>query len=195
MAALAGSAVTFALLFLMQWLIATARNVLPEETRHPVAEFIEVLREETAQSVAHRPQRPQGPQRAPDMPASDRGGEAVGAVPALAVSAPVADVGLELGAGFGGGGGDGEYVPVVKVAPVYPPEALAQNLSGYVIVEFTVTRAGTVRNVLVVESTSSVFDAAAIDAASRFKYKPRVIDGEPVEVSGVRNKISFVVEQ
>ncbi|MBN1239057.1 MAG: energy transducer TonB, partial [Gammaproteobacteria bacterium] len=89
----------------------------------------------------------------------------------------------------------GEYLPIVKVAPVYPARAASRGLEGYVIVEFTVTRTGTTKDISVVESTSSLFERAAVDAAGKFKYKPRVIDGEPVEVPGVRNKITFVLEK
>jgi protein TonB len=96
--------------------------------------------------------------------------------------------------GVGFGISDGEYLPIVKVAPVYPSRALSRGLEGYVIVEFTVTRQGTVRDASVVESTSTLFERAAVDAALKFKYKPRVIDGEAVEVPGVRNKITFEIE-
>jgi protein TonB len=36
-----------------------------------------------------------------------------------------------------------------------------------------------------------VFDSAATKAAAKFKYKPKVIDGDPVATGGVQNKISF----
>jgi protein TonB len=89
---------------------------------------------------------------------------------------------------------DGEYVPIVKVAPVYPALAASKGIEGYVVVEFTVTPTGTVRDVVVVESSSELFNEAAIEATHQFKYKPRVVSGRPVEVSGVRNKITFVLE-
>ena len=75
-----------------------------------------------------------------------------------------------------------------------PARALNRGLEGYVIVEFTVTENGSTRDAFVVESTSTLFDRAAIEAALKFKYKPRVIDGTPVEVPGVRNRISFAIE-
>ena len=71
---------------------------------------------------------------------------------------------------------------------------LSRGLEGYVIVEFTVTGTGTVRDVTVVESTSSLFERAAVEAAKKFKYKPRVVDGRSIEVQGVRNKITFQLE-
>ena len=36
-----------------------------------------------------------------------------------------------------------------------------------------------------------VFEEASLRAALKFKYRPRVVDGLPVEVSGVRNQFVF----
>ena len=45
--------------------------------------------------------------------------------------------------------------------------------------EFTITRTGTTRDVVIIESTNAHVDWATVDAAARFQLKPRVIDGEP----------------
>ena len=37
------------------------------------------------------------------------------------------------------------------------------------------------------------FETAAIEAASKFRYGPKFVDGEPVVVDGVRNLIQFEV--
>ncbi|MDE0419424.1 MAG: energy transducer TonB [Gammaproteobacteria bacterium] len=88
--------------------------------------------------------------------------------------------------------GDGEYLPIVKVAPIYPRRALTRNIEGHVLLEFVVTATGAVRDPVVIEAKPpGFFERAAIQAALKFKYKPKVIDGEPVEVSGVRNRIIF----
>jgi protein TonB len=60
---------------------------------------------------------------------------------------------------------------------------------------FTVTSAGTVKDPIIIFSTSSLFDRAAERAVLKFKYKPRVVDGEPVEVPGVKTRISFQIEE
>lgn len=60
--------------------------------------------------------------------------------------------------------------------------------------EFTVTTTGTVKDPVVLFSTSSLFDRAAIRAVLKFKYKPRVVDGVPVEVPGVKTRITFQIE-
>ena len=91
--------------------------------------------------------------------------------------------------------GDGEYLPIVKVAPVYPRRALQRGIEGYVIVEFIVTKQGSVRDPVVVEANpQGIFERAAMDAALKFKYKPRVVNGEPTEVAGVQNRITFEID-
>ena len=110
---------------------------------------------------------------------------------------PVAEVDIAVSPGFGvaAGTADGDYLPIVKVAPVYPQRAIDRGIEGYVIVEFTVTKTGAVRDPKVVEyHPSTIFNKAAIDAALKFKYKPRVVNGEPIEVHGVLNKITFKLE-
>ena len=86
-------------------------------------------------------------------------------------------------------------MPIVKVAPVYPSRALARDLAGTCLVEYTVTTAGTVRDVVVIEDqcTDRVFQKPSIDAALRFKYKPRVIDGVATEVQGVWNRFRYEI--
>ncbi|MBN1240072.1 MAG: TonB family protein [Gammaproteobacteria bacterium] len=89
---------------------------------------------------------------------------------------------------------DGDYFALLKVPPVYPPEAAGQGLEGSVVVEFTVTDTGDVADPAVVESTDAVFERAALDAVRQFKYMPRIAGGEAVAVPGVRNRITFVLE-
>lgn len=86
---------------------------------------------------------------------------------------------------------EGDYHPIVRSAPTYPAMAASLGIEGYVVVEFTVTRTGSVKDVVVVESSDELFVEAAVRATYKFKYKPRMIDGEPIEVLGVRNRISF----
>ncbi|MCH7833993.1 MAG: energy transducer TonB, partial [Proteobacteria bacterium] len=89
---------------------------------------------------------------------------------------------------------EGDYLPIVRVAPVYPARALSRGLEGYVDLSFTVTTTGTIRDVIVLFSTSSLFVRAATRAVLKFKYKPRVVDGVPVDVSGVKTRITFKIE-
>lgn len=187
-----GAAVTFGLLFMMQLLIATGANALTDSENFRLGDFVRVERNEVIETKKEAPEKPPEPEDMPDMPSPDMANNFDNSM-AVSVSTPVIDVSMNVG-GVGFGITDGEYLPIVKVAPVYPARALNRGLEGYVIVEFTVTPNGSTRDVSVIESTSTLFERAATEAALKFKYKPRVIDGVGVEVPGVRNKISFAIE-
>jgi protein TonB len=186
-----GTVVTFGLLFIMQLLIATGQGALTEGGTFRVTDFVRVERNEIIETKKEKPEKPPEPETPPELPSPSSADNFDNSM-AVSMTAPSLDAGISIG-GIGFGVSDGEYLPIVKVAPVYPSRALSRGLEGYVIVEFTVTRTGTTRDVVVIESTSTLFERAASTAALKFKYKPRVIDGEAVEVPGVRNKISFEI--
>lgn len=187
-----GVAVTFGLLFLMQLLIATGRAAVTETQSFRIDDFVRVERNEAVETRQAKPEKPPAPEVPPETPAPELNQAFEDAIMAVSVSAPSVETGLSVqGTGFGVS--DGNYLPIVKVSPVYPARALARRLEGYVLVEFTVTRTGNVKDVVVVESSAAMFEKPAMDAALKFKYKPRVVDGEAVEVLGVRNRISFTM--
>jgi protein TonB len=77
---------------------------------------------------------------------------------------------------------EGDIIPVVVIRPQYPREAALSGIEGWVKVEFTITESGTVRNPRVVDARPPrVFNREAIRAILKWKFKPRVIDGVPVE--------------
>ncbi len=188
-----GVAITFGLLFVMQLLIASGQGALSEKRAARLVDFVRVEREQIVERKQQKPEKPPEPQKQPEMPQTTSSSNFDASL-AVSVTTPQLSSSVQVG-GLGLGVADGEYLPIVKVAPVYPARAAARGLEGYVIVEFTVTRTGTTKDIRVVESSNSIFDRAAIDAAAKFKYKPRVINGEPVEVPGVRNRITFVLEK
>jgi protein TonB len=109
--------------------------------------------------------------------------------------APNAGVQVQISSS-GMSSGDGEYLPIVKVAPIYPRRAQTRGITGYCIVEYTVTKSGSIRDPQPVDcSPSGVFERASVKAAEKFKYKPRVVDGDAIEVAGVQNKFTYELEQ
>ncbi len=187
-----GSGVTFGLLFVMQLLIATGRGINTDAQRYEIEDFVRVEREQRVERKQEKPEKPPEPEDQPDMPEPQATSDFDSSL-AVSMAAPTVSTNVSIG-GLGFGVSDGEYLPIVKVAPVYPARAASRGLEGYVIVEFTVTQTGSTKDIFVYESSSSLFERAAVDAAAKFKYKPRVIDGQPVEVPGVRNRITFVLE-
>ena len=112
-------------------------------------------------------------------------------------NAPTASISLNLSAS-GMSSGDGEYLPIVKVAPIYPRRAQTRGITGYCIVTYTVTTTGAIRDPYVENETDcspkGIFERASLKAALKFKYKPRVVDGQAIEVAGVQNKFTYELE-
>ena len=91
---------------------------------------------------------------------------------------------------------DGEYLPLVRMEAVYPRRALERGIEGYVTVEFTVTAEGTVTDPFILDAEpENIFNRAAIKAVLKFKYKPKVVNGVPQDVEGVRTKFTFQLDQ
>jgi protein TonB len=187
--------VTFMLFLGMQALITGGEGAMTEPAKWNVLDFVRLKKEETVQKKERKPQKPPTPKEppppmeSPQMQSSDNNAASNNFDFAANVDADV-----NLAGGLALETSDGEYLPIVKVAPVYPRRALSRGIEGYVIVEFTVTKQGTVKEPQVIKAEpESLFDRAAMDAALKFKYKPRVVNGEAVEVAGVQNKISFQI--
>lgn len=137
------------------------------------------------QVTRKRPTVPPGP---PDV--SRGGGD--GGTGVIDYAAPPIDPVIDDG-GIRVSGMDGDVIPIVRPPPDYPARAL--NTEGWVQVRFSVTAVGTVRDAVVVASEpGTVFDAAALKAIARWRYKPRVVDGVAVERVGLQTVIRFELE-
>ena len=190
-----GMTITLSLLFIMHLLIEHAEDAINKERTRYQLDFVRVKRNETLNIDDYTPVKPPPPpELPPEIPPQDMDSIDPNA-PTINIAPPpvVADVNV------GGPGGmniaEGDYLPIVRVAPVYPARALSRGIEGYVDMSFTVTTTGTVRDPIVMFSTSSLFERAATRAVLKFKYKPRVVDGVPVDVVGVKTRISFQIEE
>ena len=187
--------VTFALLWGMQALISGGNNALTEAPRGNVLDFIRLKKEQDVTKKERKPQKPAKPKTPPPPMVQPQMQQANPNADAVSSSF---SAGIQADSSLTGGlnleTGDGDYLPIVKVAPIYPRRAQSRGIEGYVIVEFIVTKNGSVRDpVVIAAEPASIFDRAAMDAALKFKYKPRVVDGVAMEVAGVQNKISFQI--
>jgi len=200
-----GIFVTLLLFYIMQALIQSGRSVLKEGGATTIVDFVRLKQDQLLQTKKRKPKKPPPPDEPPPDVRPQLNNVAVDQT---GYTMSNLDVSVNIDVSGGGFGvSDGEYLPIVKVQPIYPRRALSRGMSGWVIVEFTVTAQGTVSNPMVIENCamvanlrnpadctdrpSSIFDNAATKAALKFKYKPKVIDGVPVDTAGVQNKISF----
>lgn len=187
-------AVTTGLFWTMQFLIEISGHELDGETTHALLEFVRIERDEEIVRI-NRIEKPPLPEVQPEMP------------PQIDTFNPDANI-VKIGIPKIPGETDintiaslsniyeGDYLPIVKVAPIYPQRALSRGIQGHCVIEYTVTRQGAVRDPMVIDSmcTSSLFHKVSRDAVLKFKYKPRVMDGVAVAVSGVQNKFTFQIE-
>ncbi|RZV33820.1 MAG: energy transducer TonB [Chromatiales bacterium] len=190
-----GSIVTVSLLFVMQLLIVTGKQALTDPRERHKLEFVRVKRNENLNVEDIIPEKPpKPPETPPETPPQDMDNVNPDA-PTINVAPPTVSANTDIGGPGGMNIAEGDYLPIVRVAPVYPARALSRGLEGFVDLSFTVTTTGTVKDPIVLQSTSSLFERAAVRAVLKFKYKPRVVDGVPVDVPGVKTRISFQLEE
>jgi protein TonB len=165
----------------------------PEVENTKIAELVQPDEEILLEATTQKPDKTEDPEEPPpemEMVALDldMNADIENAAPQASIDVSISSTGMSAG--------DGEYLPIVKVAPIYPRRAQTRGISGYCIVEYTVTASGAIRDPKAVEcEPAGVFEKASVKASLKFKYKPRVVDGEAIEVGGVQNKFTYELEQ
>jgi len=190
-----GSFITLSLIFVMHLLIEHAEDAISKEGTKFQLDFVRVKRNETLNTEDFTPEKPpKPPEVPPEAPPQDNDAVDPNA-PTINIPAPEVSASVDIGGPGGMNIAEGDYLPIVRVAPVYPARALSRGIEGYCDMSFTVTTTGTVKDPIVTFSTSSLFERAATRAVLKFKYKPRVVDGVPVDVPGVTTRIRFQLEE
>jgi protein TonB len=182
------------LFFIMQYLIASADLNIDDKKQRKLADIHMPDREIDTNVAEAKPDKPDDPEEPPpdletpdlDM---DMNTDAINMAPAAGFEIAIAGAG-------GMSASDGEYLPIVKVAPIYPRRAQSRGIEGYCIIEYTVTKSGSIRDPIATDcSPKGIFERASLKASLKFKYKPRVVDGEAIEVAGVLNKFTYELEK
>ena len=196
-ATLAGGAFVTSLVFLLLWVfIHTGEKAELETTAARKIDFTRLRRDtETAskrQSKAKRERPDMVPQQARMNFASSSASTAAVAMIQPEVNARAAMTKMTVNVG----GSDRDTMPLVRINPDYPPRAANRGIEGWVLIEFTITAAGTVRDARVVDaSPKGYFEEAALKAIGRWRYNPKVQEGVAVERIGVRVRLSFNLER
>jgi protein TonB len=77
---------------------------------------------------------------------------------------------------------------VLKTQPIYPPIAKAARVQGTVVLQATISKTGSIENLRVI-SGPAMLQQAALDAVRSWRYKPYLLNNEPVEVDTTVNVI------
>ncbi|MDE0155592.1 MAG: TonB family protein [Gammaproteobacteria bacterium] len=88
---------------------------------------------------------------------------------------------------------DGPAVPLYVMQPRYPVFEDGTRPTGWALVEFTVTTDGRVLNPGIVESRpGGLFDQVTLDVTPKWRFKPKVVDGQRVDQEHTRVRLVFV---
>jgi protein TonB len=77
---------------------------------------------------------------------------------------------------------------IQKTQPIYPPIARAARIQGTVVLQATISKTGTIENLRVVNGPAMLQDSA-LSAVRSWRYRPYLLNGEPVEVETTVNVI------
>ena len=185
-----GLFITFGLVFVMFKLIDSGNKDMDEEKALKIPDFLHVERELTEnvkKTEVEKPDEPETPP--PDIPEDQIEFE----VPDNAVSMAAPKVSTSLNASLGTFARDSDYIPVYVPQPQYPRRAQSRGKEGYAVIEVIITTTGGVRDPKLLEEDPEGwgFGRAAMKAALKLKYNPRVVDGVGQEVPGVLYKFTF----
>jgi protein TonB len=105
--------------------------------------------------------------------------EGMGNQPKVKAAAPV-KVNISAGVAVG--------MLLQKTQPIYPPIAKAARVSGTVVIQATISKTGSIEGLKVI-SGPAMLQQAAIDAVKSWRYRPYLLNNEPVEVETTVNVI------
>lgn len=184
------------LFWVMNLLILGGNTDMPEKDSYKAMDFVRLQPDEQLQlRQRSRPEPPPPPDEPPPPPqlqvqqtATQTQQQAPTPFDMPKLNMPSGLVGGPmLGdlAGATSAGGNAELIPLVRLTPQYPRQAARARISGWVRLRITVNPDGSVREARVVEAEPrGMFEEAAVTAARRGKFRPRMENGVAVESSG-----------
>ncbi len=168
-------------------------------------QIVGMIRVEEAEEVRAkqrvRPQKPRPPREPPPPPKLNAPSEKKPERRPMRVNMPNIDIPSAGGGPYlgqwspGDAAAEGEAVPIVRIDPQWPRRALEEGLEGFVRIEVLIGTDGSTKNVKVLESRpGNLFVRNAIRAVQRWKFKPKIVDGTPIERWAVTT-IEFELER
>ena len=199
---LSGTVIALLLFWIMQSLISGGRDLNTDRDQGLRLDFIQVDQDELERIKERKPPPEPEPPKKPPPPKLVVNNPDPPKQNMPKMDMPKISLGVASGEGpYLGGwsadspGVDGDVIPIVRIDPQWPREALLDGISGYVILEFTIEADGSVSDAVVVESEPRrLFDRNAVRAIYKWKFKPRVVDGRPV-ARRASTRIDFQLQQ
>lgn len=183
-----GTCVALLLFLLMQALVGGQDGFRHDADAGEVVDFVRIRPEEVVQTRSRQlPQEPPPPDEPPPPPRLETAAQQEVARQVLDIETPDIAIGLTGGPVVatawqpGDVGADSEVIPIVRVEPQYPRDALLRNIEGWVRLSFTINPDGSVADPRVIAAEPPrVFNREAMRAILRWKFRPRIVDGQAV---------------
>lgn len=184
---------TFAVFWTLHLLIAGGRYLADQGESLATVDFVRLKKDSELETRERKkPPKPEPPKTPPppkmqiDTPPPD--------APPTPFQMPKMNLpttitgGPFLGSFVGGDmSGTSDLIPLVRIQPQYPREAARDGIEGSVTFEVTINPDGTVRSARVLKAQPrGVFESAALQSILKWKFKPKIVDGKPVETTGIQ---------
>ncbi len=195
-----GIFISLALFWLMQMMISNNQQGFKKTSNLQMTEFVRLKRETKLQQKDRAiPDEPPPEKRPPPRPQMQMQQVHVTQNNVPQMDMPSLDIPLQTsrfsgsaiqGVQIGAGNKMGistNVIPLVRIRAIYPMYASNRHIEGWVKIEFTITKEGTVKDATVINAQpSKIFNRAALRAVKRWKFKPKIIGGEAFEQRAIQ---------
>jgi len=193
---------TFGVFWVMHLLIIGGRYVAEKSENLSTVDFIRLKKNSELETrQRQKPQKPPPPKQPPppkmkvDISPPTPNQPTPFALPKLDLAHGITGGPFLGGIAMGDMSGTSDLIPMVRIAPQYPRQAQRDHIEGWVQLEVVVNPDGSVRSATPLKAQPrGVFETAAIQAILKFKFRPKVENGKPVESRGTQT-ITFKMEE
>ena len=186
---------SLAMFWLLFGLIRAGEHAAADAQTLVTIDFVRLKRDSEVETLQRRKPPPPPPEQPPPPAKMKVAADTVQQQAPMPFAMPNLSLSANVGGGpfvgeMGGGATaaslfDGDIIPLQRIAPQYPREAARARIGGWVQLEVMVNADGSVRSARVLDAKpKGLFDAAAVTAVLRWKFKPKVVDGQPVPQRG-----------
>lgn len=201
-AIVAAFATTFGIFFGMHLLIAESEGALQTPIAGSTIEMVRVKRETTPiEKKREMPQKPQDLNEPPppqmEMSNPNAPGATAVAMP-IAAPTPQASVKMRSGPNLGSAPvGNAAATPLVRVLPQCTRKMQLEGIEGWVEIRFDIGPTGQTQNAAVIDAEPKGygFESTVLRAIERWKYRPKIVDGQGVVQKGLQVKIKCSLKQ
>ncbi|WP_394132849.1 energy transducer TonB [Shewanella maritima] len=193
-----GAAVTFGLFVFMAFLVGGGAKRADTSTDSPVIEISMDKQDTKVQDKPRVKPKPPTPPEQPPLPDTPPPESSSDIDTSMSFNmGSVAQSGVSTGFKLGNMmTRDGDATPIVRIEPQYPIAAARDGKEGWVQLSFTINEVGGVEDVKVIKAEPKrLFNREAIRALKKWKYKPKIVDGKPLQQPGMTVQLDFTLDK